>query len=199
MERAAAGTFTGLGLELGGKDPGYVRRRRSRRRGRHADGRRDVQRRPVLLRHRAHLCRRERSVDAFVEKAVAWAEGYKLGNPLDPRPRSAPWRNIRFAREVRAQIARPSPPGPRPMSRAFAEDDGGAYLTPQVLTGVTHDMRVMRDESFGPVVGIMPVEDDDEAIRLMNDSRFGLTASALDARRRRAEAIGDRIETGTVS
>jgi acyl-CoA reductase-like NAD-dependent aldehyde dehydrogenase len=59
-------------------------------------------------------------------------------------------------------------------------------------------MRVMRDESFGPVVGIMPVKDDEEAIRLMNDSRFGLTASIWTKDAQAAEAIGDRIETGTV-
>jgi acyl-CoA reductase-like NAD-dependent aldehyde dehydrogenase len=77
-------------------------------------------------------------------------------------------------------------------------DDGGAYLTPQILTNVTHKMRVMRDESFGPVVGIMPVKDDEEAIALMNDSQFGLTASIWSADTATAEAIGDRIETGTV-
>ena len=81
---------------------------------------------------------------------------------------------------------------------ASPQDDGGAYLTPQILTNVTHDMRVMRDESFGPVVGIMPVRDDAEAIRMMNDSHFGLTASVWTGDVARAEAIADQIETGTV-
>ena len=80
----------------------------------------------------------------------------------------------------------------------FPQDDGGTYLTPQILTNVTHDMRVMRDESFGPVVGIMPVKNDDEAIALMNDSSFGLTASLWTRDVERAERVGDRIETGTV-
>jgi len=74
----------------------------------------------------------------------------------------------------------------------------GAYLSPQILTNVTHDMRVMRDESFGPVVGIMPVKDDAEAIRLMNDSDFGLTASLWTRDLDRAERIGNQLETGTV-
>ena len=78
------------------------------------------------------------------------------------------------------------------------KDDGGAYLTPQVLTNVTHDMRVMRDESFGPVVGIMPVRDDEQAIELMNDSRFGLTAAVYTRDAAAAGAIGDRLQTGTV-
>lgn len=81
---------------------------------------------------------------------------------------------------------------------AFAEDDGGAYLTPQILTNVTHDMRVMRDESFGPVVGIMKVSSDAEAIDLMNDSEFGLTASLWTGDVERATRVGDQIETGTV-
>ena len=79
-----------------------------------------------------------------------------------------------------------------------ADDGEGAYVTPQVLTGVTHDMRVMKDESFGPVVGIMPVDDDAAAIRQMNDCRFGLTASIWTSDADAAERIGDRIETGTV-
>ena len=82
--------------------------------------------------------------------------------------------------------------------QTFPEDDGGTYLTPQILTNVSHDMRVMREESFGPVVGIMPVTDDDEVVRLMNDSDFGLTASLWTRDIERAERVGDRIETGTV-
>lgn len=106
--------------------------------------------------------------------------------------------NVRFAAEVRAQIDEAVAMGAVahiPLSNA---DDGGAYLTPQVLTNVTHEMRVMRDESFGPVVGIMKVKDDDEAIALMNDCQYGLTASIWTRDPAAAEAIGDRLETGTV-
>jgi acyl-CoA reductase-like NAD-dependent aldehyde dehydrogenase len=81
---------------------------------------------------------------------------------------------------------------------ALFPEDGGAYLAPQILVDVTHDMRVMREESFGPVVGIMKVKDDAEAIALMNDSDFGLTASLWTQDVERAQAIGDQIETGTV-
>jgi acyl-CoA reductase-like NAD-dependent aldehyde dehydrogenase len=80
----------------------------------------------------------------------------------------------------------------------FPGDDGGTYLMPQVLIDVNHQMRVMREESFGPVVGIMPVKDDEEALTLMNDSEYGLTASLWTNDPDRAAALGARIETGTV-
>ena len=106
--------------------------------------------------------------------------------------------NARFAQQVRAQIDEAVTAGAKTHIDTMAGDDGGTYLTPQILTGVTHDMRVMREESFGPVVGIMPVKDDEEALALMNDSDFGLTASLWTRDLERAERVGDRIETGTV-
>jgi acyl-CoA reductase-like NAD-dependent aldehyde dehydrogenase len=136
--------------------------------------------------------------DAFVEKSVALARGYRLGNPLDPETTLGPMANARFAAEVRAQVGEALEMGATAHIETFAQDDGGCYLTPQILTNVSHEMRVMRDESFGPVVGIMPVSDDAEAITLMNDSPFGLTASLWTADIDRAARIGDAIETGTV-
>jgi len=86
---------------------------------------------------------------------------YVLGNPLESETTLGPMANIRFASEVRAQIDEAVADGAIAHIEQFAADDGGAYLTPQVLTNVTHKMRVMRDESFGPVVGIMSVKDDE--------------------------------------
>ncbi|HEU4654690.1 MAG TPA: aldehyde dehydrogenase family protein, partial [Steroidobacteraceae bacterium] len=71
------------------------------------------------------------------------------------------------------------------------------YLAPQVLLNVTHSMPVMREEIFGPVAGIMSVRSDDEAIQLMNDSHFGLTAAIWTSDEDAAISIGERIETGT--
>lgn len=198
MERAAAGTFTGVGTELGGKDPGYVMEDAD------LDAAVDTLIDGAMFNSGQCCCGIERIYvheslfDAFVEKAVAIVKGYKLGNPLDLETTLGPMANVRFADEVRAQVAEAVADGATTHIETFAEDDGGAYLTPQILTNVTHDMRVMRDESFGPVVGIMPVKDDEEAIRLMNDSEFGLTASLWTADVDRAARVGDQIETGTV-
>jgi acyl-CoA reductase-like NAD-dependent aldehyde dehydrogenase len=198
MERAAAGTFTGLGLELGGKDPGYVMEDAD------LDTAVDTLIDGAMFNSGQCCCGIERIYvheslyDTFVEKAVALVRGYRLGNPLDPETTLGPMAHARFAAEVRAQIAEALEMGATAHIETFAQDDGGCYLTPQILTDVTHDMRVMRDESFGPVVGIMPVKDDAEAIRLMNDSPFGLTASLWTADIDRAARVGDAIETGTV-
>ncbi|SHH16396.1 aldehyde dehydrogenase family protein [Cognatishimia maritima] len=198
MERAAAGTFTGVGTELGGKDPAYVMEDADL--GAAVDTLVDG----AMFNSGQCCCGIERIYvheslyDSFVELAVAIVKGYKLGNPLDAETTIGPMANVRFADEVRAQIAEAVEAGAIAHIAPFAEDDGGAYLTPQILTNVNHDMRVMRDESFGPVVGIMKVASDDEAIRLMNDSEFGLTASLWTRNLERAEHVGDRIETGTV-
>jgi acyl-CoA reductase-like NAD-dependent aldehyde dehydrogenase len=136
--------------------------------------------------------------DAFVAKAVEIVNGYRLGDPLDPETTIGPMANTRFAAEVRKQIDEAVAAGATAHIEPFPQDDGGCYLTPQILTNVTHDMRVMRDESFGPVVGIMPVKYDAEAIALMNDSPFGLTASLWTRDAARAAKVGDAIETGTV-
>ena len=198
MERAAAGTFIPVSTELGGKDPGYVRADAN------IDAAVDTLLDGAMFNAGQCCCGIERIYvheslyDQFVEKAVAWVNAQNLGNPLDTDTTMGPMANVRFANEVRAQIAEALADGAKAHIDTMPADDGGAYLTPQILTNVTHNMRVMRDESFGPVVGIMPVKDDDEAIALMNDSRFGLTASIWSADTATAEAIGDRIETGTV-
>ncbi|MCX7567943.1 aldehyde dehydrogenase family protein [Sulfitobacter sp. F26169L] len=199
IERAAAGTFTGIGLELGGKDPGYVMEDAN------LDAAVDTLIDGAMFNSGQCCCGIERIYvheslfDAFVEKAVAIVNGYKLGNPLDPDTTLGPMAHVRFADEVRAQTAEAVADGATAhIDPADFPNDGGAYLMPQILTNVTHDMRVMRDESFGPVVGIMAVKDDAEAIRLMNDSNFGLTASVWTQDTARAEAIADQIETGTV-
>ncbi len=198
MEQAAAGTFTGIGLELGGKDPGYVCDDAD------LDAAVDTLIDGAMFNSGQCCCGIERiyvaeqHFDAFVEKAVAIVNGYKLGNPLDPETTLGPMAHKRFADTVRTQTAEAIAQGAKAHIQTFPQDDGGAYLSPQILTNVSHDMRVMREESFGPVVGIMPVKDDAEAIALMNDSDFGLTASVWTKDVARAEGIADQIETGTV-
>ncbi|NCU20592.1 aldehyde dehydrogenase family protein, partial [Candidatus Falkowbacteria bacterium] len=175
MERAAAGSFTGLGLELGGKDPGYVMDDAD------LDAAVDSLMDGAMYNAGQCCCGIERIYvheslyDAFVEKAVAWVKGLRLGNPFEEATTIGPMANKRFAQVVRDQIADAITDGATALidPALFPEDDGGAYLAPQILVNVNHEMRVMREESFGPVVGIMAVKDDEEAIAAMNDSPYG--------------------------
>ncbi len=198
MEKAAAGTFTGVSTELGGKDPGYVMEDAD------LDAAVDTLIDGAMFNSGQCCCGIERIYvhesffDTFVEKAVAIVDGYVLGDPMDEATTLGPMANVRFATEVRAQIDEAVADGAVAHIETSEADDGGAYLTPQILTNVTHNMRVMRDESFGPVVGIMSVKNDAEAISLMNDSQFGLTASLWTKDVDRAARVGDQIETGTV-
>ena len=199
IERAAAGTFTGVGLELGGKDPGYVLDDAD------VDAAVETLIDGAMFNSGQCCCGIERiyvhrrHFDRFVDKAKAIVDAYVLGNPLDGGTTLGPMAHRRFADLVRAQTAEAIAAGATPViDTARFDGDGGAYLAPQILTNVSHEMRVMREESFGPVVGIMPVDSDDVAVALMNDSDFGLTASLWTADPQRAAAIGARIETGTV-
>ena len=200
MEKAAAGTFTPLGLELGGKDPGYVMEDAD------LDAAVDSLMDGAMYNAGQCCCGIERIYvheslyDAFVEKAVAWVKALRLGDPFDPATTLGPMANARFAAVVRGQIADAIAEGATPLidPALFAADDGGAYLAPQILVDVNHEMRVMREESFGPVVGIMPVTDDAHAIAMMNDCDYGLTASLWTRDPARAARVGRQLETGTV-
>jgi acyl-CoA reductase-like NAD-dependent aldehyde dehydrogenase len=200
IERAAAGTFTAVALELGGKDPGYVR----------ADADLDAAVAGLMdgaLFNAGQCCCgieriyvHESLFDGFVARAVDFATALRLGDPFDPETTLGPMAHTRFAHLVREQIAEAVAAGARALidPALFPADDGGAYLAPQILVDVDHGMRVMREESFGPVVGIMPVSDDAEAIALMNDSPYGLTCSIWTADPEAAAGIGAQLDTGTV-
>lgn len=201
IERAAAGSFTTLTLELGGKDPAYVRA--------DADLQSAVENLVDGVFYNSGQCccgieriYVERSIwHPFLDRFVALSNGYRLDNPLDEATTLGPMASPRLAETVRAQtreaIARGATACLDPA--AFPNDRAGtAYLMPQVLVGVDHSMAVMREESFGPVIGLMPVEGDDEAIALMNDSSLGLTASIWTRDIGSAARIGQRLETGTV-
>lgn len=200
IEHAAAGTFAGIGLELGGKDPGYVMEDAD------LDAAVDTLMDGAFFNSGQCCCGIERVYvheslyDAFVEKSVAFASAYRLGNPLEPETTLGPMANKRFAATVRAQTAEAVAAGAKPLvdPKLFPQDDGGAYLAPQILVDVDHSMRVMKEESFGPVVGIMKVKNDAQALDLMNDSPYGLTASLWTSDPGRAARIGRDIETGTV-
>jgi acyl-CoA reductase-like NAD-dependent aldehyde dehydrogenase len=201
IERAAAGTFTSLGLELGGKDPAYVRADADLDDaiGNLVDG--------AFFNAGQCCCGIERiyvhadRYDRFVDGVVELTRQYRLADPLEEATTLGPMAHPRFADWVRKQGAEARAKGARELvgTRGFEVDDGtSAYLAPQVFVDVDHAMSLMRDESFGPVVGIMKVASDEEAIGLMNDSPYGLTAAIWTQDLDAAERIGAEIETGTV-
>jgi acyl-CoA reductase-like NAD-dependent aldehyde dehydrogenase len=201
VERAAAGTFTGLGLELGGKDPAYVR----------ADA--DL---PFTIENLVDgaffnsgqsCCAIERIYihakvfDDVLAGMIDLTRQYVLGDPLDPQTSLGPMVRPASADFVRGQIDEAKARGARAHvdARSFPRDNGSsAYLAPQILTQVDHMMSVMREESFGPVVGLMKVNSDEEAVEFMNDSRYGLSASLWTRDSECAQALAARLETGTV-
>jgi acyl-CoA reductase-like NAD-dependent aldehyde dehydrogenase len=200
VQRALAERFVGAGLELGGKDPAYVRADADLG---HAietlvDG--------AMFNSGQSCCGIERiyvhqSVfDDFVAGAADLARGYRLGNPTDSDTNLGPMVRASAADFVRGQIDEAVKAGATAHvdASAFAANESGTpYLAPQILTGVDHSMRIMSEESFGPVVGIMAVGSDEEAVGLMNDSEFGLTASVFTRDEDAAIAIGSQVETGT--
>jgi acyl-CoA reductase-like NAD-dependent aldehyde dehydrogenase len=200
VQRAAGGRFIATGLELGGKDPAYVRpdAPMAATIENLVDG--------VMFNSGQSCCAVERIYvhrdvfDQFVEGFVELTKQYKLGNPLDPATTLGPMVRVDAADKARAHIADALKKGARALIDPAlfpAAREGTPYLGPQVLLDVDHSMLVMTEETFAPVAGIMPVEDDEEAIRLMNDSRYGLTASIWTTDVDAALHIGDRINTGT--
>ncbi len=200
VERAAAGRFISIGLELGGKDPSYVR----------ADADIDQAVETVIdgafFNSGQSCCGIERAYvatevyDEFISKAVHLVKQYKLGRPDNPETTLGPVVRPEAASFIRNQIDEAIAQGAKPLidSSLFTDNrEGSAYLAPQILVNVNHDMRVMREETFGPVLGIQKVQNDEEALKLMNDSEFGLTASLFTRNYETGIELGDRLETGT--
>ena len=200
VERVAVGRFIGVGLELGGKDPAYVRKDANLQ---HAietvtDG--------AIFNSGQSCCGIERVyVDEavykeFVDGVVALVNSYNLGRPDDASTNLGPLVKSSAADFVRGQINEAVAAGAKALvdpAKYDADKKGTPYLAPQVLIDVDHSMRVMNQETFGPVIGIMPVSGDEEAIKLMNDSEFGLTAAVFTQDENAAIEIGNQIETGT--
>ena len=199
--KAASDRFIGTGLELGGKDPAYVME--------DADLDFTVENTVdgAFFNAGQSCCAIERIYvhekvyDEFVERYVELVKQYKLGDPTDPETTLGPLVRTSAADWVREQIAEATSKGARALIDPAlfpAAKEGTPYLAPQVLVNVNHQMSVMTEETFGPVVGIMKVSGDEEALELMNDSKYGLTASLWTRDLERAERLGARIETGTV-
>ncbi len=188
------------GLELGGKDPAYVR----------ADADlADAVENLVdgsFFNSGQSCCGIERIYvhedvyDKFVNGFVALTKTYTLGDPLNADTTLGPMVRISAANFAQKQID----DAVRSGAKALIDPDlfpankpGTPYLAPQVLVNVDHSMEIMTEETFAPVVGIMAVKNDEEAIRLMNDSQYGLTASIWTSDIDAALEIGEQVETGT--
>jgi acyl-CoA reductase-like NAD-dependent aldehyde dehydrogenase len=200
VQRAASERFIGTGLELGGCDPVYVRNDANLA---HAienivDGAYFNSGQSCCGLQRIYV--HERVYGAFIDGFVDLTRKYVLGNPLEAATTLGPVVRTAAAETIRAQIAASIKAGGKPVidETEFAASRAGTpYLAPQVLLDVNNSTPVMREEIFGPVAGIMKVQSDEQAIGLMNDSAYGLTAAIWTSDADAALSIGDRVETGT--
>jgi acyl-CoA reductase-like NAD-dependent aldehyde dehydrogenase len=191
-----------IGLELGGKDPAYVRADVDVKWAAEeiVDG--------SVFNSGQSCCSVERVYvdekihDQFVSAVQDVLKGYRLGDPFDKNTHVGPVVSKRSAETIQSHIKDALEKGAKdatPENDTFKNPPAdGNYVAPTLLTGVTHDMTVMTEETFGPVIPVMKVKDDAEAIRLMNDSQFGLTASIWTKDVNKGHELIDDIEAGTV-
>ncbi|HTU66117.1 MAG TPA: aldehyde dehydrogenase family protein [Steroidobacteraceae bacterium] len=200
VQRAAATRFIGVGLELGGCDPVYVRPDANLD---HAienivDGAYFNSGQSCCGLQRVYV--HEKVYSKFAEGFVELTKKYVLGDPTDPETTLGPLVRSAAADGVRAQIGASVAAGAKAAideAKFPRSQIGTPYLAPQVLLDVNHNAAVMREEIFGPVAGLMKVSSDDEAVDLMNDSDFGLTAAVWTEDADVAQKLGERVNTGT--
>ncbi|HEV7431881.1 MAG TPA: aldehyde dehydrogenase family protein [Steroidobacteraceae bacterium] len=201
VQRVAAERFIGVGLELGGCDPVYVREDADLP---HAienivDGAYFNSGQSCCGLQRIYV--HESIYKEFAQGCVALVQQYQLGSPLDPQTTLGPVVRASAANAIRAQIQASVQAGARPLidERAFPQSKSGTpYLAPQLLLDAPPTSVVMREEIFGPVAGLMPVQSDEQAVALMNDNAYGLTAAIWTRDAAAGEALGDALHTGTV-
>lgn len=200
VQRAASGGFFGVGLELGGKDPAYVRA--------DADFNHAVENLVdgAFFNSGQSCCSIERIYvdqsiyDRFVDAFVDLTTKYIVGDPTKEETTLGPLVRTGAAENVRQQIEEATTKGAKVLinEKLFSRSqEGSPYLAPQVLIDVDHGMQIMREETFGPAVGIMKVRSDEEAVSLMNDSPYGLSAAIWTSDLEAAITIGEQVETGT--
>jgi acyl-CoA reductase-like NAD-dependent aldehyde dehydrogenase len=191
-----------VGLELGGKDPAYIRSDVDVKWAAEeiVDG--------AIFNSGQSCCSVERIYvaeeihDDFVKEVQEVLKGYILGDPSDSKTNIGPVVSKRSADAIRAHVKEALEKGAKdatPENKSFkSPPSDGNYVAPTLLTNVNHGMAVMIEETFGPVIPIMKVKNDKEAIKLMNDSQFGLTASIWTKDVERGHELADDVEAGTV-
>ena len=200
VQQAISHRFINAGLELGGKDPAYVRADADLENAIEnlVDGSFFNSGQSCCGIERIYV--HEKLFKDFVDGFVALTKQYKLGNPLETTTTLGPMVRASAAAFAQNQIEKAISAGAKALidPDLFSENKSGTpYMAPQVLIHVNHAMEIMTEESFGPLVGIMSVKNDDEAIRLMNDSQYGLTASVWTNDIDKALEIGNQVDTGT--
>lgn len=202
VQKAAADRIVNVGLELGGKDPAYIRDDVDIAWAAEeiVDG--------AIFNSGQSCCSLERIYvdakvhDAFVEAVQNVLKGYKLGDPSDKSTHIGPVISKRSKEAIEAHIADAVAKGAKdatPENETFANPPSkGNFVKPTLLTGVDHTMTVMTEETFGPVIPVMKVSSDAEAVQLMNDSEFGLTASIWTKDTAKGYELAEDVEAGTV-
>jgi acyl-CoA reductase-like NAD-dependent aldehyde dehydrogenase len=202
VQAAAADRVVNVGLELGGKDPAYIR-------GdvdvgwaaeEIVDGSVFNSGQSCCAVERVYV--HESVYEEFVEKVKGVLKGYKVGDPFDKNTNLGPVISKRAKETIESHIADAVEKGAKddtPENESFVDMPAvGNFVKPTLLTGVSHEMTVMTEETFGPVIAVMKVKDDKEAIKCMNDSEFGLTASIWTKDVEKGEQLAEDVEAGTV-
>ena len=202
MQRAAADRVVPVGLELGGKDPAYIREDVDVKWAAEeiVDG--------AVFNSGQSCCSIERVYvaesihDDFISAVQDVLKSYKLGDPFDQSTNVGPVVSKKSADIIKAHVKDAIAKcaiDSTPENHSFASPPvAGNYIKPTLLTGVTHDMDIMNEETFGPIIPVMKVGNDEEAVRLMNDSEFGLTASIWTKDAAKGEELVEQVEAGTV-
>ncbi|KAK5658264.1 hypothetical protein OQA88_2239 [Cercophora sp. LCS_1] len=202
VQKAASGRIVNVGLELGGKDPAYVR------------GDVDIAWAAeeivdgAVFNSGQSCCSIERIYvdeaihDEFVTAVQNVLKGYRVGDPLDKDTHLGPVISKRSKETIEAHVKDALDKGATnatPENATFSSlPDKGNFVVPTLLTNVNHGMAVMKDETFGPIIPVMKVKDDTEAVSLMNDSEFGLTASIWTKDTAKGYELCEQVEAGTV-
>jgi acyl-CoA reductase-like NAD-dependent aldehyde dehydrogenase len=199
IARAVAGRMIKVQLELGGKDPVYVCEdvEVTKAAAAIADGAFYNTGQSCCSVERVYV--QERIFAQFVDAFVSAVKGFKVGDPLDDSTYIGPLTRPAQMAVLEAQIADAVKKGARVLTggKRLRGHGRGSYFAPTVLLDVDHTMAVMRDESFGPIIGLMPVRDDAHAVQMMNDTDYGLTASVYTEDAKRAESILVRVDAGS--